>query len=91
MYETVLTLLFSVVHPTWVRTPMISTVLANRNFTDFVLEPETVAEAVVKQVLSGYGAQLILPARLGLVSGVRGFPSWLQESMRNGVNQVLKS
>jgi all-trans-retinol dehydrogenase (NAD+) len=45
----------------------------------------------VKQVLSGYGAQLILPARLSLVSGVRGFPSWPQESMRNGVNQVLKS
>lgn len=81
----------SVVHPTWVRTPMIESLLANRNFTDFVLEPETVAEAVVMQVLSGYGSQLILPARLGVVSGVRGFPSWLQESMRNGVNQVLKS
>jgi all-trans-retinol dehydrogenase (NAD+) len=82
-------LCISVVHPTWVRTPMISKLLEKRNFTDFVLQPETVAESVVKQVLSGYGAQLILPARLSLMSGVRGFPSWLQESMRNGVNQVL--
>ena len=70
---------------------MIEALLARRRFTDFVLEPETVAEAVVKQVLSGYGAQLILPARLALVTGVRGFPSWLQESMRNSVNQVLNS
>ena len=68
---------------------MISKLLEKRSFTDFVLEPGTVASAVVKQVLSGYGGQLILPARLSLMSGVRGFPSWLQESMRNGVNQVL--
>jgi all-trans-retinol dehydrogenase (NAD+) len=70
---------------------MIASLLAQGNLTDFVLEPETVAEAVVQQVLSGYGRQLVLPARLKLVTGVRGFPSWLQESMRNGLNQVLKS
>lgn len=70
---------------------MIERLTSKLGFSDFILEPETVAEAVVEQVLSGHGAQLILPARLGLVSGVRGFPSWLQESMRNGVNQVLKT
>lgn len=69
---------------------MIEPLIADPKFTDFVLEPETVAEAIVDQVLSGKGAQLILPARLGLVSGVRGFPSWLQEGMRNGVNRVLE-
>ncbi|KAE9382209.1 putative oxidoreductase,short chain dehydrogenase [Stipitochalara longipes BDJ] len=81
----------TVVHPTWVRTQLIESLLSQRKITDFVLEPETVAEAVVQQVLSGYGAQLILPARLGPVSGVRGFPSWLQEGIRNGVNRVLES
>jgi all-trans-retinol dehydrogenase (NAD+) len=80
----------SVVHPSWIRTPLIKTLTADPKFKDFVLEPETVAEAVVQQVLSGYGAQLILPGRLNLMSGFRGFPSWLQEGMRNGVNQVLK-
>jgi all-trans-retinol dehydrogenase (NAD+) len=44
----------------------------------------------VKQVLSGYGGQLILPARLNLVPLVRGMPSWLQESMRNSVADVLR-
>jgi hypothetical protein len=52
-----------IVHPTWVRTPLITTLMEKKEFTEFTLEPETVAEAVVKQVLSGYGAQLILPGR----------------------------
>jgi hypothetical protein len=70
---------------------MVASAIAQPSFTDFVLEPETVAEAIVEQVLSGYGGQLILPTRLTRISKIRGFPSWLQESMRNSVNQVLKS
>ncbi|KIN06817.1 hypothetical protein OIDMADRAFT_107737 [Oidiodendron maius Zn] len=81
----------SIIHPTWIRTPLIESLIRRRKITDLVLEPETVAEAVVNQVLSGYGAQLILPARLSIFSGLRGFPSWLQESMRNSVNRVLES
>lgn len=71
---------------------MIESLLANRNFTDFVLEPETLAEAVVMQVLSGYGSQLIPPAACTSGSSLRreGVPIWLQESMRNGMNQALK-
>ena len=65
--------------------------MAKNDFTEFTLEPETVAEAVVKQVLSGYGAQLILPGRFTLVPLIRGMPSWLQESMRNGVANVIKT
>lgn len=79
------------VHPTWIRTPLIATVTAKSDFKDLVLEPETVAEAVVKQVLSGYGAQLILPGRYNMVTSLRGWPSWLQEGMRNSVADVLKT
>ena len=53
---------------------------------DFILEPATVADAIVDQVVSGYSGQLILPGRLGLLSGMRGFPGWLQEGMRDSVN-----
>lgn len=49
-------------HPTWVRTPLIDGLLAH-NFKGFVLEGEEVADAVVKQVLKGESAQLILPPR----------------------------
>lgn len=78
-----------IVHPTWIRTPLIAHITSKPGFGDFVLEPETVADAVVEQVLSGYGGQLILPSRLIPISGLRGWPSWIQEGMRNGVNQVL--
>lgn len=47
------------------------------------MEGETVAEAVVSQVLSTEGAQLVLPPRLGVLACVRGFPSWLQQWIRN--------
>jgi hypothetical protein len=59
-------------------------------FNEFVLEPETVAEAIVKQVLSGYGAQLIITGRYTPVTLLRGTPSWLQEGMRNSVQDVLR-
>ncbi|TVY82773.1 Dehydrogenase [Lachnellula suecica] len=81
----------TIVHPTWVRTPLIASLIAKNDFTEFTLEPETVAAAVVKQVLSGYGAQLVLPGRFTLVPLIRGMPSWLQEFMRNGVANVIKT
>jgi all-trans-retinol dehydrogenase (NAD+) len=83
--------LYRIVHPTWIRTPLIAELTARPEFKDFVLEPETVAEAIVEQLLSGYGAQIILPKRLGLVSLIRGWPSWLQERARNAQKEVLRS
>jgi all-trans-retinol dehydrogenase (NAD+) len=51
-----------------------------------VIEPETVADAVVKQLHSGNGGHLILPARYTIACALRGFPSWMQELARNGIN-----
>jgi all-trans-retinol dehydrogenase (NAD+) len=66
-------------------------VIDQPDFNEFVLDPATVAEAVVEQVMSGYGGQLILPARLGFASIMRGIPMWMQESARNSVANVLKN
>ena len=63
--------------------------MRKKDFGDFVLEPETVAEAVVQQILKGESAQIILPARLGMISSVRGWPSWLQEGLRNSVAKIM--
>ena len=80
----------SVIHPTWIRTPLIDELLRKPGFNDIVLEPETVAETVVKQVLRGESAQIVLPGRLSwFVTSLRGFPSWLQEGLRNGKGQTL--
>ncbi|GFF97936.1 hypothetical protein IFM53868_09561 [Aspergillus udagawae] len=73
----------TVIHPTWIRTPLIDELLRKPGFNDIVLEPETVAETVVKQVLRGESAQIVLPGRLSwLLTTLRGFPSWLQEGVK---------
>ena len=49
-----------------------------------------VASAVVRQITSGYGGQLIIPPGMGWLSMIRGFPTWLQESIRDkGSKEVL--
>jgi len=66
------------VHPLWIRTPLIEPLTSHPDFKDPVLEPEEVTGAIVKQVLSGKSAQIILPENLGRLRGVRGWPTWLQ-------------
>ncbi|KAL3446110.1 hypothetical protein BJX65DRAFT_296560 [Aspergillus insuetus] len=80
----------SIIHPTWIRTPLIEKLTKTSGFNEFVLDPDTVANAIVKQLYSGYGGQVILPARLNIMAGIRGFPSWLQESIRGGMAKTLE-
>jgi all-trans-retinol dehydrogenase (NAD+) len=73
-----------------VRTPLTDSLSRKKDFKEYVLEPTTVADAVVSQIFKGESAQLILPGRLGVMSTVRGWPSWLQEGLRNSVANVLR-
>jgi all-trans-retinol dehydrogenase (NAD+) len=82
----------SVVHPAYVRTPMLEENMQSdqwRKKGHYMIEPETVADAIVKQLHSGMGAQLVLPERYWLATGVRGWPSWMQEVMRNSMKDEL--
>jgi all-trans-retinol dehydrogenase (NAD+) len=65
------------VHPTYVRTRLIGPYAASLEKSKaLVIDPQTVANAVVKQILSGQGGQIILPSYLGLLTLARGLPSW---------------
>ncbi|KAH7370682.1 hypothetical protein BKA65DRAFT_22252 [Rhexocercosporidium sp. MPI-PUGE-AT-0058] len=79
----------SVVHPTWVRTPMIADLVEGGRLKDTTVAPEDVADGIVNQVLSGFGSQIIVPSSLGWTSMMRGFPGWLQESLRDTVTLIL--
>lgn len=68
---------------------MIDRLLANPSFKPFLLEPETVAKAIVKQVLSGKSGQVILPGRLSVLSALRAFPAWFQEMIRSAIAQEM--
>lgn len=74
---------YRVVHPSWVRTPLLDTVLSKGHITGLVLDATTVADVIVAQILKGESAQLILPSRLSFMAGIRGYPSWLQEWVRS--------
>ncbi|KAH8587356.1 hypothetical protein B0O99DRAFT_526964 [Bisporella sp. PMI_857] len=79
----------TVVHPTWVRTPMIAEVLEKGKLRDDSIAPEVVADAVVDQIFSGYGAQIVLPSSLAKMSLIRGLPLWVQEYFRNGLSKAI--
>lgn len=48
-----------------------------------VLEPQEITDAVVQQVLSGKSGQLFLPNNTRLASGLSGWPTWMQEWLRD--------
>ncbi|KAG6265702.1 hypothetical protein E4U47_006232 [Claviceps purpurea] len=81
--------LTSIAHPNFVRTPLVK---------DFghqlekggirMLTPEGVAGAITDQIFSRRGAQLLIPEQQAVVSGIRGWPTWMQVVLRDqmGVN-----
>jgi short-subunit dehydrogenase len=81
----------TVVHPSWTRTPLVQPLLdASSKFRPPILEVETVADAIVAQILSGRSGQLILPVSVTPHSLLRAFPSWMQEGMRNAATRMLR-
>ncbi|RAH81372.1 NAD(P)-binding protein [Aspergillus japonicus CBS 114.51] len=73
----------SVIHPYWVRTPMIQQLTdAGDLFKQPVMTVERVATAITRQVVSGKSGQVILPEAYSVASMVRAFPTWLQEHVR---------
>jgi hypothetical protein len=81
---------YRVVHPSWIRTPLTQRLLEKPGFNDHVLEPEDVASAVVKQVVSAKSAQMFMPPSFAFLGMLRSWPSWLQESLRNHVAHILE-
>jgi NAD(P)-dependent dehydrogenase (short-subunit alcohol dehydrogenase family) len=75
----------STVHPIWVRTPMIREVEGQlEKMGQEILTTGEVADAMAEQIFSGTGGQLLLPEKplIRFVTGIRGWPNWLQELLR---------
>ncbi|KAI3397585.1 hypothetical protein diail_10557 [Diaporthe ilicicola] len=87
------------------RAPKVRTVVVNQgytrtalfegysNSTPFLLptlEPETVAEAIVKQVLSGKSGQVIAPALANGLTALASMPHWYQYGMRADGHKIMK-
>lgn len=82
----------SIIHPGWVRTPMIDTLIsAGERFSEPILAPEVVAEAVVKQILAHRSGQIILPENRFFVSLLRAFPAWIQRGVSAQADREIKA
>jgi len=53
------------------------------------LEPETVAEGIVRQVLTGRSGQVILPGAGAMLTFFRGFPHWYQLRTREEGERIM--
>ncbi|CAG7557505.1 unnamed protein product [Fusarium equiseti] len=81
--------LTTVVHPNFVRTPLVE------GFVDRLerggvrlLTPDDIAKEVVAQIKRRRGGQLIVPKSASAISGIRGWPTWLQEILRDMIGKV---
>ncbi|KAJ5927773.1 hypothetical protein N7466_006729 [Penicillium verhagenii] len=81
----------SIIHPFWVRTPMI-TILTDyeKEFGQPIMSVKIVSDAICKQILTQNSGQVILPASKTVARLVRGFPLWLQEYIRGKESEKLK-
>ncbi|PPJ61162.1 hypothetical protein CBER1_04186 [Cercospora berteroae] len=69
---------FSVVHPSFANTPMVAPFKTELEASGArVITAESVSDAVVKQVISGRGKQIILAGNVGAAVFLRSVPHWL--------------
>ncbi|KAJ5489531.1 Dehydrogenase RED2 [Penicillium diatomitis] len=82
----------SVVHPMWVRTPMIKMLTDHEShFRQPIMTVEFVADAITKQILSQNSGQVILPRSQSVASAVRAMPTWMQEGVRSLASGSLRA
>lgn len=76
----------SVVHPIWADTPLIAVGKEElKKNGQTIIDPQTVSDAVVKQVLQCKSGQIILAGSgiaATIISSLRGYPTWIQELLR---------
>ncbi|KAL5383458.1 hypothetical protein DPSP01_005857 [Paraphaeosphaeria sporulosa] len=83
-------ILFTSVHPNFVRTPLADPYAAKLKGVD-LLEPAEVADAIAGQVLGCAGGQIYLPSSAHRATLVRGWPNWLQELLRTRLARTMLS
>jgi short-subunit dehydrogenase len=78
-----------VINQGYTSTPLFKGYKNDSKFLLPTLEPETVAEGIVKQILTGKSGQVILPGLGASLSFLRGFPHWYQNRLRNEGEKIM--
>ena len=69
---------------------MVERLVATGELRSSMAEPEEVAKQIADQLYSGHSGQIFSPPHMGLASGVRAFPHWVQEQLRMGLSASVK-
>ena len=79
-------ILATVVHPNFVKTPLLDDFSGRLERAGVrLLTSDRIADEVVAQIKSRRGGQLVIPSSATGISGIRGWPTWLQELLRDAV------
>ena len=79
------------VAPNFASTKLAEGFVNNSNFISPTLHPETVADAVFDQVLSGNSGHIILPKiHYWFAATVRSWPYWLQKGISTSLAEVMR-
>ncbi|KAH8812232.1 hypothetical protein F5884DRAFT_784827 [Xylogone sp. PMI_703] len=82
-------ILTTVVHPNFVSTPLVEDFAGQLKRGGVrLLTSDQIANQVVAQIQKRRGGQLIIPASASGVSGIRGWPTWLQEVIRDAIGKT---
>lgn len=75
----------TVVHPNFVRTPMTEPYAheIEGKGAGKMLTVGDVARPLLAHIFSGRGGQLVMPSHMSFLTTLRGWPSWLQEGLRD--------
>ncbi|CAJ0546990.1 Ff.00g016170.m01.CDS01 [Fusarium sp. VM40] len=81
--------LTTVVHPNFVKTPLVEGFMDRLERGGVrLLTPDDIAREVVAQIKSRRGGQLIVPRSAAAISGIRGWPTWIQELIRDTIGKT---
>lgn len=76
----------TVVHPNFVRTPLVESFSGRLESAGVrMMTADVIAKVVIKQIKSKRGGQLIIPDSASGISAIRGWPTWLQEIIRDSI------
>jgi len=78
----------TLVSPCWVRTPLFQGKTNQPWFLLPLLSVDTVTDAIVEQLLSGYGGAINLPGSVGWLPAIKAMPYWLQRLANSRMIEV---
>lgn len=70
----------SIVHPIYVKTPLVTSYAKSLEKSKAVqIEPEVVANAILKQIESGRSGRVVLPGIFTPLANARAWADWIQQ------------